>query len=33
MFGITGIVLIVDAVLFALYYRAVVRNANEVMAS
>jgi hypothetical protein len=31
-FRITGIVVIIDAVLFALYYRAVVRNANEVIA-
>ena len=31
-FGITGIVVIIDAVLFALYYRAVVHNANEVIA-
>ena len=30
-FGITGIVVIIDAVLFALYYRAVVHNANEVI--
>jgi hypothetical protein len=32
-FGITGIVVIIDAALFALYYRAVVHNANEVMAA
>jgi hypothetical protein len=32
-FGITGIVVIIDAVLFALYYRAVVHNANEVIAA
>ena len=32
-FGVTGIVVIVDAVLFALYYRAVVHNANEVIAA
>ncbi len=32
-FGITGIVVIVDAVLFALFYRAVVHNANEVIAA
>jgi hypothetical protein len=33
MFGITWIVVLVDAVLFALYYRAVVHNANEVIAA
>ena len=30
--GITGIVVIIDALLFALYYRAIVHNANQVMA-
>ena len=30
---ITRIVVIIDAVLFALYYRAVVHNANEVIAA
>ena len=32
-YGIAGIVVIIDAVLFALYYRAVVHNANEVIAA
>jgi hypothetical protein len=31
-FGITVMVILIDAVLFALYYRAVVDNANEVIA-
>ncbi len=31
-FGIIGIVVIIDVVLFALFYRAVVHNANEVIA-
>jgi serine/threonine protein kinase len=33
MFGITWIVVLIDAVLFALYYRAAVHNANQVVAA